>query len=65
MANRGVNFLVGFLTGVLTGAAIGLLLAPEPGEDTRNLIREKFDEYAEEGKKVFEQVKSKIQKEEE
>jgi gas vesicle protein len=65
MANKGVNFLVGFLTGVLTGAAIGLLLAPEPGEDTRNLIREKFDEYAEEGKKVFDEFKSKVKKDEE
>ena len=64
MANKGVNFLLGFLTGVLTGAAVGLLLAPEPGEETRNLIKEKLDEYAEEGKKVFEQVKTRLQKEE-
>ncbi len=63
MANKGVNFLLGFLTGVLTGAAVGLLLAPEPGEDTRNLVREKIDEYADEGKKVFEQVKTKLHKE--
>ena len=64
MANRGVNFLLGFLTGVLTGAAVGMLMASEQGEQTLNLLKEKLDEYAEEGKKVFDQVKTKLQKEE-
>ncbi len=58
--NSGSKFLFGFVVGILTGAAIGLLMAPEPGEDTRNLIREKIDEYAEEGKKVFDKAKDKI-----
>ncbi len=62
MTNTGAKFLFGFVVGLLTGAAIGLLMAPEPGEETRNLIREKFDEYAEEGKKVFEKAKEKFAK---
>ncbi len=63
MSNTGSKFLLGFLAGILTGAAIGLLLAPESGEETRNLIREKIDQYAEEGKKIIEKAKEKAQKE--
>ena len=62
MANKGINFLIGFLTGVITGAAIGLLMAPEPGEETRKLIKEKLDEYADQGKNIVDDLKSKLQK---
>ncbi len=60
--DKGVKFLFGFIVGMLTGAAIGLLMAPESGEETRNLIKEKLDDYAEEGKRVFEKAKEKFSK---
>ncbi|HXF84648.1 MAG TPA: YtxH domain-containing protein [Anaerolineales bacterium] len=34
-------FLVGFIVGGLTGAVIALLFAPQSGEETRALIRDK------------------------
>ena len=34
-------FLVGFIIGGLTGAVTALLLAPQSGEETRTLIKEK------------------------
>ena len=34
-------FLVGFIVGGLTGAAVSLLFAPQAGEETRTLIRDK------------------------
>jgi gas vesicle protein len=34
-------FLMGFVVGGLTGAAISLLMAPQSGRDTRELIRDK------------------------
>jgi gas vesicle protein len=34
-------FLVGFLVGGLTGAAVSLLFAPQSGEETRALIKDK------------------------
>lgn len=35
------NFLAGFVLGGLIGAAVALLLAPQPGEETRTLLRER------------------------
>jgi gas vesicle protein len=34
-------FLVGFLVGGITGAVVALLYAPQPGEQTRTLIKDK------------------------
>ncbi len=34
-------FLVGFIVGSLTGAVAALLLAPQSGEETRTVIKEK------------------------
>jgi gas vesicle protein len=36
-----VDFVAGFLVGALVGAAAALLLAPQSGEETRTLIRDK------------------------
>lgn len=35
------NFLIGFVVGGLVGAAAALLFAPQSGEETRTLIKEK------------------------
>jgi len=35
------SFLVGFLIGGLTGAVVSLLLAPQSGEETRAVLKEK------------------------
>jgi len=35
------SFLLGFIIGGLTGAVVSLLLAPQSGEETRALIRDK------------------------
>jgi gas vesicle protein len=36
-----VDFIAGFLGGALAGAAAALLLAPQSGEETRVMLREK------------------------
>ena len=35
------SFLIGFVVGGVAGAVAALLLAPQSGEETRNLIRDK------------------------
>ena len=41
------SFLVGFIIGGLTGAVVSLLLAPQSGDETRAVIREKAIELQE------------------
>jgi gas vesicle protein len=43
MADRdgGSGFGIGLIVGAVLGLAIGLLFAPRPGEETRQLLKEK------------------------
>jgi gas vesicle protein len=41
MSMKTGDFLAGVFVGALIGAAVGLLLAPEPGEETRERVIEK------------------------
>ena len=46
MADNGLDkFFTGMVFGAALGAAIGLLLAPKPGSETRQLVRERAGEY--------------------
>ena len=44
---QGSGFLAGLLLGGAIGALIAILFAPNRGEDTRDLLLSKKDEYAE------------------
>ncbi len=39
--SRGWEFFTGFLIGGVVGAAVALMLAPQSGEETREMIRER------------------------
>jgi gas vesicle protein len=61
------SFLAGVVIGGLVGAAVGLLLAPHSGEETReqigDLIDEKrtaFDEAVEEGRAAAERARAEM-----
>ena len=47
MADNGLDkFVTGMVFGAALGAAVGLLLAPRPGSETRQIVRERAVEYA-------------------
>jgi gas vesicle protein len=43
-SNSGSGFFVGFIMGAAVGAILGLLYAPRPGRETRDLIRDRFED---------------------
>jgi gas vesicle protein len=49
-------FLVGFIVGGLTGAVVSLLFAPQSGEETRALIRDKSIDLRERASESAEEV---------
>jgi gas vesicle protein len=53
------SFLVGFVVGGLTGAAVALLLAPQSGEETRTVIKEKAIELKDMASETYEDVAEK------
>ena len=66
MGDRSGDFLAGFVFGSLVGAAVALLLAPQPGEETRSLLRERSielkeraDEFSSEARKVAADLQEK------
>ena len=55
--DTGGSFFVGFILGVVAGAAIGLLYAPKPGVETRELLREKAERAAEKAREAAAKAK--------
>lgn len=55
-------FLIGFVVGGLTGAVVSLLFAPQSGEETRAVIREKSIELRDKAAEQAELVASKAEK---
>ncbi|MCX7831453.1 MAG: YtxH domain-containing protein [Actinobacteria bacterium] len=50
-----------FLLGLLVGGILGLLYAPRPGKETREMIKKAVEEYTEEGKKIYQEKAQEIQ----
>ena len=45
MRNKTGLFVTGMIVGSLAGAAVGVLVAPQPGRETRRLVRHKTGHY--------------------
>ncbi len=52
--NKNQKFLIGSVGALLTGIAIGLLVAPKKGKDTRNLIKSKASDLSGTAKDKYE-----------
>ena len=55
------SFLVGFVIGGLTGAVVALLFAPQSGEETRTIIKEKSIELRDKAAKQAEATIAKAE----
>ena len=51
---RGGGFLAAFLLGGIVGAALGILFAPRPGRETREIIATRAGEYWDQGVEMYE-----------
>ena len=54
-------FLIGFAVGALTGAVVSLVMAPQSGEETRKLIKEKAIELRDKSAETYEETKLKAE----
>lgn len=64
MSDRGNfgTFLFGFLVGGITGAVVALLYAPQSGDETRTVIKEKAIELADKTGDTLEETYAKAEK---
>ena len=54
--DSGTSFSMGFIFGLVVGAAIGLLYAPKPGKEVREIIKHKAEEVKEKAGEVAEKT---------
>jgi gas vesicle protein len=54
------SFFTGFLLGVVVGAAIGMLYAPAPGKETRQMVKEEAQKIKTKATEVAEEEAKKI-----
>lgn len=54
------KIIAAFLAGAAAGASLGLLLAPDKGEDTRKKVKETLDEWSEKASQQYDEYKTKF-----
>ena len=59
---KGSSFLDGLLFGGALGAALGILFAPQTGDDTRAVIKTKVNEMSENSDQVVQELKDNSEK---
>jgi gas vesicle protein len=60
MSTKNSTYLIGLAAAAAAGAALGLLLAPKKGSDTRKDIQDKVDEISDQVKRMSKKAKSHI-----
>lgn len=58
-----VMFLGGVICGALVGAAAGIFLAPQSGEETRQVLRNRLDEIRAEALEAYEARRKELMEE--
>ena len=63
MSNSGSTFGIGLVVGAVIGLSLGLLFAPRPGAETRELLREKVESAKRSPEAIVERAKKAMQEE--
>ena len=56
------KIIAAFLAGAAAGASIGLLLAPDKGEETRQKLKETFDELGDKAQEAYKKAQEAYDK---
>ncbi|GEM_PF-4984265 len=51
------SFVAGFIVGAVVGAILGLFLAPQSGEETRRIVKEKLENIKEQASETAKKVR--------
>ena len=54
-------FVDGFVFGALLGAVVGFLLAPQPGDELQGMIRERYTEVMDEGRRAAAERRAELE----
>ena len=54
------GFFAGLIIGAIIGAAVGLLYAPQPGSETRRMVKEKASEAKDKAAEAVRRVKDAV-----
>jgi gas vesicle protein len=54
------SFVLGFVIGAVTGVVLGLLFAPRPGEETRQILKEKARDIKEQVTEAVKKVRGSV-----
>jgi len=47
-----MRFLFGLVLGLILGISVGLLMAPQPGSETRRVLQQRVRRHGEEGEEI-------------
>lgn len=59
--DSGAGFFAGLIIGAVIGLAVGFLYAPQPGDETRRMVKEKASSIKEQAAKVAGRVRETMQ----
>jgi gas vesicle protein len=60
MASRNSTFLIGLMAAAAVGAALGLLLAPKKGSETRKDIQDKINDLSDQVKRISKKARHQV-----
>ena len=60
MSTKNSTYLIGLAAAAAAGAALGLLLAPKKGSETRKDIQDKVDEISDQVKRLTKKAKNHV-----